>query len=583
MTGLRPGLLLAVGVMAWAGPVCGQEQKTTETKLGPLSEDVSYVYTARTPDGWRMAMQRRVEDKVVMVTDGTSGPEYDAIKHPRYNGILMFSNDCRRFGYVAVKDNRQVLVVDGKPTPPYYSLNWLFSPDGKRVAYSARVAPGEPEFVVADGKRGPDYDYVGRLIFSPDSRHLAYQTRKGKMDYVVLEGKAAQAYDCWAWPFFSPDSQHLAWMSAGGNGGRMSVGPSGPRPEGLYAVVDGTPVFKGLHVWLKNPTFNPVGGRLACEASRDQERFIAVDGKLGPAFDEIGHAGPVFSADGKHVGYSARRGKKWMVVIDGNVGPGYDEVWGPVFSPDGTRYAYTTRRGKTRLTIIDGRPAADADGMPLFSPNGKHLVYRARKDGGVCVVYDGKPGPVYGGVLTRTPLFSPDGSRYAYAANSKQSRKWSVVVDGKSDSEFDRIVEHTLVFSPDGTRYAYLARTAGKSVVVVDGKQGAPFERWKRRPERNIVNDARTKYPVPNGKGEFAVIDCQLGHRRWRIIRGKPFFSPDGRHVAYIIGKEGKPCVVKDGRPGRVYDDILCLPIFLKDGRVDYIAMMGRDLYHVRQ
>ena len=71
----------------------------------------------------------------------------------------------------------------------------VFSPDGKRVAYSARK--GGRWFVVVDGQAGPEYDGImaGTPVFSPDGKRLAYVPEKGGKWLVVVDGQEGPTYD----------------------------------------------------------------------------------------------------------------------------------------------------------------------------------------------------------------------------------------------------------------------------------------------------------------------------------------------------------------------------------------------------
>jgi len=71
----------------------------------------------------------------------------------------------------------------------------VFSPDSRRVAYSAEM--GEKCLVVVDGQAGPEYDDIleGSPVFSPDSSRVAYSARKGQKRFVVVDGQAGPEYD----------------------------------------------------------------------------------------------------------------------------------------------------------------------------------------------------------------------------------------------------------------------------------------------------------------------------------------------------------------------------------------------------
>jgi hypothetical protein len=46
----------------------------------------------------------------------------------------------------------------------------------------------EKQFLVVDGKKGPDYDALGYFGFSQDGKHIAYTARKGGKFVVVVDG-----------------------------------------------------------------------------------------------------------------------------------------------------------------------------------------------------------------------------------------------------------------------------------------------------------------------------------------------------------------------------------------------------------
>jgi hypothetical protein len=71
----------------------------------------------------------------------------------------------------------------------------LFSPDSKRLAYVAGA--GGKQFVVADGKRGPDYESIGRgtPVFSTDGKHVAYAATLNGKQTIVVDGQPGKEYD----------------------------------------------------------------------------------------------------------------------------------------------------------------------------------------------------------------------------------------------------------------------------------------------------------------------------------------------------------------------------------------------------
>jgi sugar lactone lactonase YvrE len=85
------------------------------------------------------------------------------------------------------------------------------------------------------------------------------------------------------------------------------------------------------------------------------------------------------------------------------------------------------------------------------------------------VVHNAREGRPYEEIVSANPIFSPDGKRLAYIAQS--GKKQLVVVDGKEEKLYDSILEESLVFSPDGKHTAYIAQQVKNRFVVIDGKE----------------------------------------------------------------------------------------------------------------
>ena len=248
-----------------------------------------------------------------MVLDGNEGPKYDRVLEGP-----VFSPNCERVAYVALRDGKMLVVVDGKEGPKYdavqdYTL--VFSPDSKRVAYTAVKEDHQRMFLVLDAQEGKEY--VGGI------------------------GKTTVA--------FSPDSKRVAFAAA-------------DRDHRWFMVMDGTPEAK--HDYIRRPVFSPDSKRLAYVATerlrQEGERsFVVVDGRSGRDYDEIGVLTTSFSPDSKRVAYGALRHGEAILVLDGNEGPTYKSIGPPTFSPDSNHVAYRAhnRPDLTRgCLVLDGQP-----------------------------------------------------------------------------------------------------------------------------------------------------------------------------------------------------------------------------------
>ena len=116
-----------------------------------------------------------------VVRDGIAGQGYDAIETPR------LSADGARLAYAVRRGDEHGMVVDGAMGPYYRSVGIpTFSPDGRHVAYFARPSEGRA-FVVVDGRRGPEFDWVPRLgpTYLPDGSLQYLAVRRSELFRVT--------------------------------------------------------------------------------------------------------------------------------------------------------------------------------------------------------------------------------------------------------------------------------------------------------------------------------------------------------------------------------------------------------------
>ena len=58
-----------------------------------------------------------------------------------------------------------------------------------------RLKGATKQFVVIDGHKEKQYDGVGMISFSLDSKHLAYAAKKDAVWFVVIDGNEGKQYD----------------------------------------------------------------------------------------------------------------------------------------------------------------------------------------------------------------------------------------------------------------------------------------------------------------------------------------------------------------------------------------------------
>ena len=276
-------------------------------KAGEFFDGVATRSLQFSANGRRMAYaanDRSAGNRWFWVINDQRGKDFDAV------GVsFAFSPDGKQFAYTGRRAQERFLVVNDKPEVTIegivdYCLT--FSPDSRRLAYAV-AKPDRRSYLVVDGKAGPVHDGIGvasspgldlnrasmqtgyrlefatSILFSPDSRRIAYLAHFGKMKKVFLDDK--------------PEDVEMDFLAGG-------------------------------------MVFSDDSKRLAYGGRRGNQFFLVVDGKKSAAYDALGYFG--FSADGNHIALTAKKGDKIVVVVDGLERAEYDAVpAGAIFRSDG--------------------------------------------------------------------------------------------------------------------------------------------------------------------------------------------------------------------------------------------------------
>jgi hypothetical protein len=168
------------------------------------------------PDGTRLATLVESAHKFHLRVDGQDGPAVDAPSYedsqinlddpgrdvPNHSLLFQFSPDSRHIAQFAKSGDQWRMLLDGVPGPAFTGyLHYLtFSPDSRHTAYVAeygRQFRGDSERVfhhqnwqlIVDQVPGPLFDDIApALLFSPDSRQLAYPALKDGQWRVYING-----------------------------------------------------------------------------------------------------------------------------------------------------------------------------------------------------------------------------------------------------------------------------------------------------------------------------------------------------------------------------------------------------------
>ena len=483
-------LLIAAGTVR-AGQI---KLVCSETSRGKFPRGINWRSVIVSPNAARVAYPLGSQGESYMVVDGVAGKRYKA-QGKVVLGRPVFSSDSRRVVCWASVNGKRRLVVDGVESPPwdnirgwvggYHPGNRVFSPDCKRVAYVAYRQ--EERFAVIDGKVSKPYDSVRPIIFSADSRHVAYCAEVLGKYFIVRDGKEV---------------------------------------PGRY---DGA----------GDPVFSPDGRRMFHSARVGKERCLVVDGQRGPMFTRDIH-NPHFSGDSSRIAYYAMRGYDGFAVVDGKE---HRRWMRPTLSRTGSRLAYKYgqhvyldgRKGKKRSFLVHP--------YLLFSDDASKLVYLADSDRSKYVVTNETDGKVYG-LITNLQL-TPRAGRVVYIAHlahPKGLARFALVVDEVEQKAYKGLYQIT--FSPDGRRIVYVGeRGDNQWVVVCDGIEKAP-----RQGAGGFVfspDSRRLAYTVRQGERRCVVVDGKL-HKPYTKIAAITF-SPDSRHIAYLAWSDRGCFFVVDG------------------------------------
>jgi len=467
--------------------------------IGKIYDHIAKGYPIMAPETGTIGYLADKDGEHYAVIGGTESPPFDGVC------CLTFSPNGKYSAYIAQRDGSQCVVMNGHALRKFDMIDQqagiVFSPDSNHAAFIGVLK--DQQIVVYDGKRYPPFDNITEIRLSPASNDVAFIAVKDKEYYIVQGNSTSGPFDVAQSLVWSPDGKHLAsvaikqdrWLiikdATAINAGKFNINTFFDQNTNSYRSA--TPR-------LTPPVFSPDSSRFAYVKTDGMRYRVLVDGKTGPAFDQVSQVR--FSRDSARFSYIGASidttGQKAVVVLDGQAGPVYTQVDQPVFSPDFQHMAYRARKDD-KWCVVKGQSAGnffDKVGIPVFSPDFQHMAYRAKKDGRWCMVSDQSQGAWYAEVAP--PFFSPDSRHMAFRA--KKDGKFCIVKNGQEQKWYDEISH--LDFSADSSRMAYRAKEGDEWLIVSDQQEGKHYP----------VIPPEISQPV-----------------------SPPVFSPDGEHLIYAV------------------------------------------------
>jgi len=419
-------------------PAPAARQAFEEKLLHTLPEGLDIREVLVTPNGAVTAYLVRRGGKMSVVSNGSSGEAYDSISD------LRLSADGGTVAYLAFQNRKGFVVVNGKTGELFTSVRSLsLSPDGATVKYVARTEAGGCQLVFGNQK-GEEFDEIEESggVFSPDGKTAAYRALRGKKYCVVVGGRKGEDFDYVGRPAFSRDGKQVAYEA--------KVGP----PENRKSrVIVGDRALKGDYEFVVGPTFTPDGkvlyaanrggtfadkpiDGLATTPPAGGTWIIGVGDELRDAVRDAEQirGGLMVAPDGKTLVYIARIAGQECVVLGERPGPFFASIGRIGFSPGGKAIVYVaelaenTDKSRNFRLVIDGNQASEVFRYIenfAMSPDGNTVALKTHGKAGIQVVAGSHRSEIFDVVYDLN--FSPEGRKLAFCARKGREIWWKVM------------------------------------------------------------------------------------------------------------------------------------------------------------
>ncbi len=141
-------------------------------------------------------------------------------------GDIAFSHDCKQYAYVAGRNGKQFMVLNGQQLKSYdYVRTPTFSPDSVHFAYVVTTGtyPNSKTSVVVDGVEGKQYQQVQLASnnysggFSLNSNHIVYSAVESGKWFLVVDKKEGKKYDRISMLTISVDGKKVTYEATTGS------------------------------------------------------------------------------------------------------------------------------------------------------------------------------------------------------------------------------------------------------------------------------------------------------------------------------------------------------------------------------
>lgn len=480
------------------------------------------------------------------------------------------------------------------------------SPDGKLVAYSSdRAQSGTTDIWVQQIAGGEPVRLTSGLglchspSFSPDGSRIAFHGGPDSRGIYVIStfGGGARRIADGRGPIFSPDGTQIAYMGLMADR-IMIVSATGGTPREIplkHNVINRAVwlpegkrlLFLGSGAQATNQTFDwysigvEGGEEKSCEAAkwlrqpfdRAVPHSLTSDGVM--IYVAQGDTANVY-----RVPFDMAQGRVTGAPVPVTIAPGIN-FW-PSASADGTKIAFGNAASFTRnlwvmgidpgTGAVAGEPRPITGGVsdrtaPFPSPDGKRLAYKANsgitQEVRVLDLATGQEARIAETSQASPPVISDDGAQVAYSVREKDTLSiYTVPVTGgvprrlctgcgRAVQWFGRGSRILYDQAAKNTEIAVLDVGSGKSTTILRSQEGARIYTPRLSPEGRLL--CFTRFTNPSDRRIHVVRfsdDRQIPKEEWKTLtqgapldESEPFWSPDGRFVYFLSGRDGFRCV----------------------------------------